>query len=123
MAGQTTLRRRLDLALLRARDPNALTFEESYELYRDSFARDLRAANRAFEREQTQARPPGAIHVTFGAALLIAIMGFVASFDRMPADCGGWSRNGGRAPALILGLLLGAGALPATRSFAAASER
>jgi hypothetical protein len=121
MAGQTTLRRRFALALLRARDPNTLSFDETYELYRDDFDRDLRAANRAFERERAEAAP-ASWRCTFGAALLVAALGVVASLDRMPADCAGWSRNG-RSPALLLGLLVGAGALLATRRLTTARER
>jgi hypothetical protein len=121
MAGQTTLRRLFALALLRARDPGTLSFEENHELYRDDFDRDLRAANRAFERERAQ-EAPAAWRFTFGAALLIAILGVAARFEPMPADCVGWSRNG-RLPTLLLGLLVGAGALLATRRLSTACER
>ncbi len=66
---QPRMRRRA-IAALKARDPNTLTLEEGYELYRDELARELEAANDDFHGMR-RAVPPDAL-IACGGALLLA---------------------------------------------------
>lgn len=72
-------RRKLRLAVLRARDPCALSYGQAYELYRADFARDLRAAERAFHAESGAPADPVLLWLCDG--LLLAATFTALAFD------------------------------------------
>jgi hypothetical protein len=101
--------RSLAIAALRARDPAALTYEESYELYRADLVRDLAAADRDFRA----ARPPRlwntVLTVALNGALVAGLLSVMAYSGPMQAACRAWASDG-RGPTLIVAGLIGVAA-------------
>jgi hypothetical protein len=96
------------VAVLRARDPRTLSLQEGYEIYRADLARELRAAQRAFERETGVSPNPALTLLCDGAVLAGGLSAFAFALP-LPGVCSALAREG-RGLTLVLAALLAAGA-------------
>ena len=100
---------RTNLAALRIRDPNTLTLQEAYEIYRADLARELKAADRAFRGEARPSERLALLASLCDGALLAAGLDAIACAVPLHGEGDGLTADG-RALTLLLAALVAAGA-------------
>lgn len=105
-----SLSQRLAVVALKARDPNTLTLEQGYEIYRADLVRELRAADDAFRgvRRTRLSAATGAF--AFHTALLLTVLSALAFAAPVRRICEAWAVDA-RGPMLLLTATVAAAAL------------
>lgn len=109
------------VAVLRTRDPAALSYQDAYEIYRADLARDLRAADRAFHGEPGRPSRNPTLTLLCDGAMLAAGLSALAFAIPLPDICAALARDG-RGLTLALAALVAAGAWIARRRASGATS-